>query len=663
VNTTGLAAGTYTGTITVIAPGAGDSPQSIPIDLNLIPLNEAGILTVAILVNTTNPQGYNSNPLSPGEFQRYPERYLEHLQVPYEIIDVATTPPLLDLSRRHLIIAGHKGLNPTSAWQNAIINAVNNGAGFVNLDWDSQIGLQSHIQTIFGAVGSSVGTPATAVIVPSSVMSDGATPHYIAALQRRFLETPSGDLVYGFHDDENSVLQPVRSTVLTGASGTVIARTGGNPLIFVTSFGAGRAVHVGTLEYLKADRSGFLRGLDDLFWRSLVWAAKKPFVLRGYPRLWAVQMDDSHSGWAFRVRDLYDSALTGNVNADGTGGPWKVTGYVYTSPSLSLGSAERASAISDINAGLLQISPHNFVDGQQCGDMYWNGFTGPLTDEQWLNNITNVLAWQEGAGGADRIPEFSRSMIPHCWDLSDNTGFDLWNALGFRYVTSIQKPGYQISFNDDVNKYGGQERPSARPFWVYEKPPKKTRNENQPFFFADDYPVNSRTGVPAQNLFLFATQVQGVGDPRSDLAWPSTSIPWTVDQSIDQFQRHTWRFWSSLAPMQIFTHDASNYALASVADRRTVIQQVSSWLNGEKVKHVFMEEMGDYVYARSKSVLLDALLSDDNITLTFSGNAATADGVLINTEVMLFLADDEGTSLTVPGFTGGTSVSLPVTVP
>jgi hypothetical protein len=518
------------------------------------------------------------------------------------------------------------------------------------------------MQTIFGATGSVVGAPGNTVVVPASVVADGTSPHFIAAMQRRFLGAGEGDIIYPFHEDINRYVQTVRSTVLTAASGTVLAKIGNDPLILALPFGVGRAVHFGTLEYLKADRFGFLLGVDDLFWRSLVWAARKPFVVRGYPRLWALRMDDNRLGWGSRVQDMYNPSLTGNVTTDGTGGPWKVTGYVYTD-ALASGSADRTAVIADIDAGSLQVSPHNFAVGSNCGDMYWNSFVGPLTDAEWVNSIDGIFAWQQGGGGSDAFPSFSRSMIPHCWDLSNNTGFDLWNGLGFRYVTSIQNPGYQISVNDEVNKYGGEERPSARPFWVYEKPPKFTRNENFPFFFADDYLVGSRAGLPPQMLFLFETEFHSPGDPRSDWIWPNAVPGQTVEKSVDQIQRYTWRFWSSLVPMMVFTHDASNYELSSVFDRQSVIQQVSSWLNGEKVKHVFMEEVGDYLYARNKSLLVGALRSGENLTLTFSGNAATADNTLVDTEVLVFLGDEEGVPRTIPGFTGGASITLPVIAP
>src|SRR3954462_2941270 len=37
---------------------------------------------------------------------------------------------------------------------------------------------------------------------------------------------------------------------------------------------------------------GPVNGLDDLVWRSLVWAARKPFVMRGMPNFVTMRVDD-----------------------------------------------------------------------------------------------------------------------------------------------------------------------------------------------------------------------------------------------------------------------------------------------------------------------------------------------------------------------------------
>src|SRR4051794_26461511 len=173
-------------------------------------------LTMDVLVNSSNATGYNTSPSSPGEYQRYVERYLEHLQIPYRVVDTATQEPPSDLGMVQLIVAGHTGLSLTAAWQQAILQAVSGGAGFVNFDTDPAIGTYDHIKGIFGATGSQIGAGGTVIAIPSTVMPDGTTPHYIAAMQIRFENTPPGDIIYSFHKNANGIQQVATPTVLQG---------------------------------------------------------------------------------------------------------------------------------------------------------------------------------------------------------------------------------------------------------------------------------------------------------------------------------------------------------------------------------------------------------------------------------------------------------------
>ncbi|HVZ59746.1 MAG TPA: IPT/TIG domain-containing protein [Terriglobales bacterium] len=447
--------------------------------------------------------------------------------------------------------------------------------------------------------------------------------------------------------------------MLQNATGTVLATLGSSTLILAKTTIGGRAVHFGTLDYLRADRFGFTMGLDDLFWRSLVWAARKPFVLRGYPRFWSVQMDDTNAGWPSRVRDLYDTTLTGQINSNGIGGPWKVTGYVFTD-NLPAGSTDRANVITDINAGKIEVSPHSFgnVNG---GNLFWNASSGALSDSQWLANLTALDTWKQGNGSSDVIPFYSRSMVAHFWNLSNNTGSDMWNHLGFRYVTSIQKAGFQSTAQNN-----GAERLPVRSFWPYEMPPKTVidpsfSTENFPFFFSDDYTVGSRQGLQPQNFFLFGTQYLDFSKySRVDFAWPgasATPTP-TVASSLAQLQQYTWRHWSGLDPVQIFTHDSLNFEGSTAANRQSVVSQASTWLNSNGVRHVFMDDLGDYIRARSKSRLTRATFDQTQLAYTFTGSATTADGAAIPTQVLVFQGDVEGVWQTIPGFGSGLQISL-----
>ncbi len=615
-------------------------------------------LTVVVLVDSSDTIDFNTNPASPGTYQMGPERYLVNLQIPYRVIDVSKTPAP-DLTAVQLIIAGHAGLTLGADWQTAITSAVYNGAGFVNLDNGPNIALETHIQKIFGATGSTIGGDQTSIVIPAAVQAGGTTPHYIDALQRHWAGDPAGDITYNYHGN-GTVVIPSNATILTGAAGTVVARLGTDPLILATTYGKGRAVDFTTYAYLHADRFGFVEGVDDLFWRSLVWAARKPFVLRGYPRIAAIQMDDNETGIMSRIPDMWNTTFTGPLATDGTGGPWNLQVNLQLS-SLSDPGGERAQMISAIQANHMHASPHGLNYGSG-GDLYWN-LTVPNTDAQWKANVTSALQWQAGQGGSDTFPPFSPSMVAHYWDISSNSGYEMWHSLGLRYITSPQAPGV---YYFTVPKTPAQRIPLG-PFRIYEQPPIYSGDEEEtfPFFFADDLTVGSVAGEPAQTFFAFGSQVglEAGRFTRPDALFPSSQNSYTVAQSLNQWEFYMWNFWSGMEPVQIYTHDGSNLEYTTAADRQTFITQLSQWFSTNHGRHFFMDDMGAYLRARNHSLLSSGSVTSSAITLNFTGSATTADGVPVDTKTYIFYGDDEGTLLDIPGFTNGASYSFPNTLP
>jgi len=643
-------------------------------------------LTVDVLVNSTNTTGYNISSNSPGEYQRYPERYLEHLQIPYRVIDVSRTSPP-DLSSVQLIIAGHKGLNLSMAWQQAITSAVQSGTGFVNLDSDPMIGTSTHMQAIFGSATSIAGTPGTSITLPAAYLADGSTPHYILGLQLRWpLGSPSdasGDIAYYFHADDNGVQGTATSTILLNAQGTpitggkVLAKIGNDPLITAISYGLGRAVDFGTYDYLKADRFGFVMGIDDLFWRSLVWAARKPFVLRGYPRYFAVQQDDPLATWGDRVGDMLNPTITGNATiqtlTDGSeitiGGPWRVNGSIQDAGLDDSDVASRQIILDYLNApdSHLRVTPHT-VTGGSGGDLYWTGDNPTqLTDSQWLANYNDMLAFQKGNGpngsyngGNDFMP-FSEHMIPHFWDISNNIGWDLWN-LGVRYITEIQQPG--VYYGQTPAKTPSQRMPGLRPFRLYEQPPSNGNpNEIYSIYWADDYTIGSRAGLPPKTFFGFCTQLQGAGYPDFDARWPQAANGISLPVATENWEAYAWRFWSGMAPVEIYNHDGGSMDNSTTQERQQFISTLSSWLAARGSQPIFLDDLGAYMHARVKSTLTSAQATSTAINLTFTGNATDMDGASVKTYVYVFYGDDNGSLVGVPGFANGATVSVPNVAP
>ncbi|WP_157178273.1 BACON domain-containing protein [Terriglobus roseus] len=571
-----------------------------------------------------------------------------HLQVPYKVIDISVTAAI-NLNSSQLIIAAHNGLAPNAAWQNAIVTAVTGGSGFINLDSAQAVGTQNHIQTMFHATGATLGSDQTSIVIPAAVQVGGSTPHYITALQRHWLNDPTGDITYPYHGNGVTVIAS-NATILTGATGNVVARLGTDPLIVAGSYGQGRIVDFTTYDYMHADRFGFVQGVDDLFWRSLVWAARKPFVLRGYPRLAAIQMDDNEPGVMSRIPDMWNTSLTGTVAADGTGGPWLPQLNIQLG-SLSTPGGERAQMISAINANNMHATPHGLNYGSG-GDLYWN-LTAPNTDSQWQASVASALQWKLGQGGSDTFPAFGRSLVGHYWDISDNSGAEMWNSLGIRYLTTPQSPG---TYYFDYPKTAAQRIPYG-PFRIYEQQPiyPVDYEETFPFFYADDMVVHSVAGQPAKTFFAFASQVGQSGGrfPRADALWPSTQNNYTVAQSLNQWEYYMWHFWSGMQPVQIYTHDGDNLEYSTTTERQSFISQLSQWISANKGIHQYMDGMGDYLRARNHSLLTAGTATSSTLSLSFTGAATDADGHLIPTKAYVFYGDNEGQLLSVPGFSNG----------
>jgi len=615
-------------------------------------------LTMVVLIDSTNTAGYNTSPTSPGTYQMGAERYLQNLQIPYQLIDVSKTPAP-NLTGYQLIVAAETGLTLGVDWQNAIVAAVNGGTGFVNFDASITIGQEIHIQTIFGATGATLGQQQTSIVVPAAVQPGGATPHYIDAMQLKWAGDDPGDIVYPYHGNGTIVI-PSEATLLTGAKGTVVAELGTDPLIIATTYGQGRAVDFTTLDYLHADRFGFVNGADDLFWRSLVWAARKPFVVRGYPRIAAIQLDDNEPGVMSRIPDTWNTTFTGTVAADGTGGPWNPQMNMQLD-SLTGPGGERAQLITAIQANQIHASPHG-LDYGSSGDLYWN-LTVPNTDAQWQAAVAATMAWKTENGGTDTFPTFSRSMVAHFWDLSNNSGYEMYNTLGLRYITAEQAPG---TYYWTVPKTAAQRLPYG-PFRIYEQPPIYGTDDEEdfPFFYADDVTVGSVAGKPAQAFYGFASQV-GLSNgrfTRPDALFPSTTNGSTVAQSLNQWEYYMWHFWAGMEPVQIYTHDGDNLEYTTTSDRQSFITQLSQWFSTNHGTHVFMDNFGDYLRARNHSLLSTATISGNQLTLNFTGGATDADGHLIPTKAYIFYGDDEGTLLSVPGFSSASSFTFTTTQP
>jgi hypothetical protein len=217
------------------------------------------------------------------EFTQMPETMfaaLGHFGMPYRVLDLARhrlTPR--DLAGAAAIVIGQEnlGLSLDGAGQGLILAAVEDGAGLINFDCNL-----ANYDTAFtdalglASVGNRFGIDGVSGI---GIANDGhaiARQHECGAYHH--LHLPVAGV-------------PVR---LTRPATEILAECqNGAPAVVASSIGQGRAV-----QWLVSPRLWTLRhfghahGLDDLFWRGIVWAARKPFAMLAMPPFVRLRFDD-----------------------------------------------------------------------------------------------------------------------------------------------------------------------------------------------------------------------------------------------------------------------------------------------------------------------------------------------------------------------------------
>lgn len=223
---------------------------------------------------------------------------LEHFGMPYRVVDLSNqrlNVAILKDCAAIVLAQARVGMFLTEEENTLIADSVNSGVGLVALDNDVRY-YSGAYHEIFGFEDINPHPYA------SNILHVRNTDHYISKMQEegelhkfdamvtaiavgkwRAGVTPIADcilakdqLVYIRHITPWSAFEPRNW-----------------PTIFAGKWGKGRAVQfLISPRMWKREFYGHTRGADDLFWRSLVWAARKPFVANMIPPFVTMSFDD-----------------------------------------------------------------------------------------------------------------------------------------------------------------------------------------------------------------------------------------------------------------------------------------------------------------------------------------------------------------------------------
>jgi hypothetical protein len=275
------------------------------------------------------------------DFAEFLQLYLDHFDIPYTIRDVAKSSPVR-LDDAALIILGHSGV------QADLRAALARGAGVVSF------------AAAFPKTSPQVQTESQSITIVSN-------RHYITARKEAGQRIPFRGTF------------PMVDYGPLGSSFEVLARAGDHPLLAAGHIGQGRVVLFSSYQWLDPETLGFFAGLDDLVWRSLVWAARKPFVMQGMPPLVSMRVDDCAGG---RNRDWDYVEAIGSVGI--------VPHCTFMLDEITDSCARRMAQL--VKAGRMQVSVHARRSAMEPNAFFWwdHMRNRPYDDAAMQNNCADA---------------------------------------------------------------------------------------------------------------------------------------------------------------------------------------------------------------------------------------------------------------------------------
>lgn len=568
----------------------------------------------------------NSSIASVHDAQQLILPYLDHIGIAYELVDVFHQPLPADLDQHPLIIVAQRLLDPHgrrlgSDGVRLLREAVEQGTGLVSFDPTLELAQPGMLET------TQERTPADTV----TVVDNG---HCITA---------------GHEAGETFILVgPLAMPGLPPNGDTVLLRFGDRPLLAVGSLGKGRVVRWATARWAHTRVLGPMAGLDDIFWRSLVWAARKPFVIRSLAPLVAMRVDDvAASGERWGQSPLFWAEIAAQHGFR----PWLgLFLYNLTGPAI-------AEVRSLVERGRATAFPHAFGRPPRAGDSKWfytpdalplrsasydefiyfdHEHGQPWSDAEAAHGLHAVDAWYATHGP---LP-ISTYAVAHWYEMGSNVVPHMVDRWGVEFLGKIQ----------DIDAPLRNETPWLRlgPFRRYELPGSclfdPALRGDRPVYYADFMTIGGR------RLFNCVTEI------RDDAGYewaPDPDVAGTVGRGVRQLRRAL----DSMAPAVLFTHETDFIYRIPPEQWETALAQIAHAIRPYNPLFVTLDQAVRIVRATHTTRLAawQANSAIDRIVITITGHSDVPTHCRVYTESDQALA---GTLVTIPPVDGESTIHV-----
>lgn len=219
---------------------------------------------------------------------------LHHMGLPYRVIDLAherLAPEVLATCPAVLLAQAHLGPRLGGPEADLLRSAVAEGLGLVCFDGFLE-GYPPALRQVLGLTGA-------CPLITRARVRIARADHYITGTRE-----PGETLFF----TQPVSLSRVDAPGFGDAAGCLLVTDDRWPALVARRYGRGRAVVWSLAPDVWTNACfGHAMGLDDLFWKGIVWAARKPLVMKAMPPFVTYLEDDGSSSYNhFRYLDVFN---------------------------------------------------------------------------------------------------------------------------------------------------------------------------------------------------------------------------------------------------------------------------------------------------------------------------------------------------------------------
>ena len=545
-----LSAGTYVYALTSIEDVNGCRAQT---------------LGSSIIIRASSNQVYSTNKAliivnsassSYSDYVNYIKPYIDNFGIPNDVCNINTTslPSFTDYA---VIIFGHRNTYSSGYPIAQLEAAVSSGVGLCSFD--------PHLFDY----ASGFNTLITRRSVSSSQINIPDYTHFVTEYHAPDTYSPNNNII-----NLTSSWTVSQNSNLVGGSDLATMSSGGQTvsLLQATNYGSGKVVKWCGYDWVFESILGPLYGMDDLFWRGIVWAARKPFVMQGLPPMITMRVDDTDGGGSNVINNFEWITICNEFGII----PWCGT-FNNSIPSNYI-----ATLRTLINNNKATASPHAF--GSEF--IYYNHDGLPSFDAAANAREARDFYLQNGL-------KISKYFIPHYYEVSSTALPEIW-AMGGEFIGTHMLPDNPYYTTPWLNCAPYRINRDGRADWA------------RPVYYAGYVDLS---GI---RFFICLAEIRDDGGYEW---YPDNNVTTTTARGI----RHLRRSLNSMALSNLFTHEHF-FATITTANWREIIRQITSEISEYNPEYRSMDYAVSYIRAKGNIRITDVRESLNDVEISYAGN-------------------------------------------